>query len=268
MKKLILISLLCGLSLIGFSQEIINLDPAGTGSGGSATSGLSIGGGLAWYSNVNDADFSATPIDGGARVVVSGFAYTLDWKNVVIGLAKVQDSVTLIVESIPVSPVSFSGDTITFSGWTSTFTAGDEVVLWLGAPPRATDIAQNALDVIVKNAVYNKYTDIETVSFTNLDTDSSYAVFYMASYQFFNLHANISGGVTLTVYITNNSAADDEDETSDWVDYSSELLGGASIVDTEGMYFQDTERMPLKIMIKMVTSDATNAGDIFVRRHY
>ena len=270
MKKLLFFLLLFPVALFG--QEIINLDGSGGGASSSSlavTTGLSVGGGLHWYSNLNNSDFTVTTIDDGKRAIVTGFAYTIEGKNVIVGSAIVYDSITSGAEIVPVTTVPISGDTITFTDWTSTFAAGDELVLWLGAPPRATDIAQDVTKTSNRNPDYAHYTSIEQIiDETNLDTDSTYAPFYMASYQYFNLHINVSGGVIVTVYVSNNSAAADDDETSDWVDYSNTIFGAANVEDAEGMYFQDTPVMPLKFLVKVVTTDASNAADIFLRRHY
>lgn len=266
MKKLLFFLLLLPVALFG--QEIINLDGGG---GGAASSGGGGGGaltGVSTYSNAS-GDFAVETIDGTKSVYVTGAPYTIIEAHVVAGSGRIWNTSTNAVSDLSIDQVSVSGDTITFGGQSINFIATDSVSLFLIMPTKAYDIPQDADKTSVRNPDYAHYTDIEQIiDETNLDTDSVYAAIYMASYQYFNLHVNVSGGVTVTVYVSNNSAAADDDETSDWVDYSSVILGASSITDTEGMYFQDTPVMPLKFLVKVVTSDGSNAADIFLRRHY
>lgn len=119
------------------------------------------------------------------------------------------------------------------------------------------------------NPAWAHRTSIEhIIDETNLDTDSVYYVFYMDTYQYFTLHYNISGGATITVYVTNDATADDEDETSGWVDYSATILGAASKSDEEAFKIQDTPLSCLKILVRVETSDATNALDAWLKRWY
>ena len=106
------------------------------------------------------------------------------------------------------------------------------------------------------------------ISETNLDTDSAFAIIDMNGYSYFSVHANASGGVTMTAYITNNASASNTDsDDGNWSDYSTVLLGGASVADpTNLFYVQDTPLTCEKVMIKMVTADATNAIAVRTKR--
>lgn len=119
------------------------------------------------------------------------------------------------------------------------------------------------------NPVWAHRTSVEHgIDETNLDTDSVYVAYSMDTYQHFSLHYDISGGATITVYVTNISTASDTDETSDWIDYSTTILGAASKTDEAAMVIQDTPASFNKFLIKVVTSDATNALDVYVKRWY
>lgn len=265
MKKLLFFLLLFPVALFG--QEIINLDGGGGGASASGGGGGALTG-VATYSNAS-GDFAVETIDGTKSVYVTGAPYTIIEAHVVAGSGKVWNTSTNAVSILSIAQVSVSGDTITFGGQSSNFVATDSVSLFLIMPTKAYDIPQDVEKTSVRNPDYAHYTDMEQIiDETNLDTDSAYAVFYMASYQYYFLHVNVSGGVTVTVYGSGNLAASDTDETSDWVDYSSVILGAASITDVEGLYIQDTPAMLLKFLVKVVTSDASNAADIFLRRWY
>jgi hypothetical protein len=90
----------------------------------------------------------------------------------------------------------------------------------------------------------------------------------MDTYRNFSLHYNLSGGATITVYVTNNSAASNTDETSDWVDYSTTILGAATKTDVEEFVIQDTPLPALKVLVKVETSDGSNAADVWLKRLY
>ena len=266
MKKLLFILAFLAPVLI-FCQEVINIDPAGTGSAGAAGGGGALTG-VGTYSNAS-GDFAVESIDGTKSVYVTGASFTIEVKHISNGSGKTWDSLALTLTDIVLTKVSVSGDTITFPNQAANFTATDSVTLFLIAPTKAYDIPQDVTKTSNRNPDYAHYTNIEPIiDETNLDTDSVYAPFYMASYQYFSLHVNVSGGVIVTVYVSNNSAASDTDETSDWVDYSSTIFGAANVEDSEGLYFQDTPIMPLKFLVKVVTTDNSNAADIFLRRHY
>jgi len=106
------------------------------------------------------------------------------------------------------------------------------------------------------------------ISEADLDTDSSFAIIDMNGYSYFSVHANASGGVTMKAYITNNASASNTDsDDGNWSDYSTVLLGGASVADpTNLFYVQDTPLTCEKVMIKMVTADATNAIAVRTKR--
>ena len=126
--------------------------------------------------------------------------------------------------------------------------------------PSVTDSNSNVLNVSVNNQPQFHYTNPnEVLAFTNSDTDTSVAVIDLQSYPYFTLQVLESGGVTLKVFISNIAGASATDPTDgNWLDYSTTLLGGATVVDTDGFYIQDTKLPALKIMIWAATSDATN----------
>lgn len=117
--------------------------------------------------------------------------------------------------------------------------------------------ANKAVDL---NAVQYHYTaPVASLTSSNLDTDSTQIVVSLQSYRHFSLHCLASGGVTYKVFISNiEGASATNPYDGNWIDYSTTLLGGATVVDTDGFYIQDTVLPALKIMIKIWTTDATN----------
>lgn len=277
-KSIVLIIFAIGFSVSLYAQppkRVIPVDLQGNviGAAGGTSAGAAGGGGaltgLASYSNIA-GHFSVETIDGTKSVYVTGAPFTIKEEHVLAGSGKVWNSSTGVVSDLDITEVQpISGDTITFSGQLANFTINDSVSLFLIAPPMGYDLSQDVWEFLLRNPNYAHYTDIDPIiDETNLNIDSAYAVIYMESYQYFSLHVNVSGGVIVTMYVSNNSAAADDDETSDWVDYSSTIFGAANVEDAEGFYIQDTTIMPLKFLVKVVTSDATNAADIFLRKYY
>jgi len=80
-------------------------------------------------------------------------------------------------------------------------------------------------------------------------------------YDYFSLHLEGSGGVTFTLWYTLNDDADTSADT-DWVDVTNDICGAASIVDAEAVCIQNGKWRG-RYMVKYITSDATNATDIF-----
>jgi len=120
--------------------------------------------------------------------------------------------------------------------------------------------ATGANTVTANNQPQFHYTAPVTYAFTNSDTDTTVYVVDLQSYPYFTLDVLESGGVTLKTFITNRSGASATNPADgNWHDYSTTLLGGATVVDTNGYYIQDTPVPGLKLMIWAATSDASNA---------
>jgi hypothetical protein len=131
------------------------------------------------------------------------------------------------------------------------------------------DATTGANQTTILNPDYaHRTTPEEIMDETNLDTDSAYAAVYMDTYNHASIQYSLSGGVTLTVYGANDESASDTDETSGWVDLGSTLLGAASVTDTDGFIFIDTDFIIHKFLVKVETSDATNAANLFLKKGY
>lgn len=116
--------------------------------------------------------------------------------------------------------------------------------------------------------VIGAHTDIDQIiNVTNVATGTTRVEFSPAPYPYWNLHFKCTGGVIMTVWSTNNSAANTGADAN-WVNISEDFMGATGgLVDDEGIYFADRPTMPLKVMIKYVTSDSTNEINAYLRRH-
>ncbi len=126
----------------------------------------------------------------------------------------------------------------------------------------ATDTADrnNEIDPITEHNVGPEH----IIDETNQSASTYRSIIDLNSYKDLSLHWVLSGGVTLTFWASNDASADDSSDTG-WEDVTSIVTGNASEVDNSGIAFVDIIRVD-RLMIKYVTSDATNATDIFTMK--
>ena len=131
---------------------------------------------------------------------------------------------------------------------------------------KAYDSLRKTLRVDVLNPDYDHYTSVEhPVDSTNIDAGNNYQIILCTGYRELYVQVLGDGGVTFTAYRSLSKDASDTDETDGWVDMTASFfLSGAAVVDTgdDGIL---VDRMPYKVMIKYVTSDAVNGSDIWIR---
>ena len=87
----------------------------------------------------------------------------------------------------------------------------------------------------------------------------------MAGYRNGSIQWELSGGVTMTLFVSNDPDADTSSDAG-WEDVTSSITGSASQVDNSGFSLIPDVFRALKIMVKRVTSDSTNASDVFIMR--
>jgi len=246
----------------------IRLSQPGASSGSSssaASSGSSAGGG----NNAYYAKPSGTNADASS-------AYTSATTITITGLSF--DFTRNDIESIRQMPAvgndtvysdhadfSVTSGVITVLG--ATFAATDEFIVILTGPRHAYDQGQNLQLAQVLNQDYDHFTSVDhIIDEANVAIGTVRKQIFAESYRGGSFHLKCSGGVTFTIWATNDDTADESADTG-WVDVSTAILGAASLVDSEGIYFVDTHQMPLKWMIKYVTSDATNAVDAWINKY-
>jgi len=132
----------------------------------------------------------------------------------------------------------------------------------------------DAQKVFVLNPDYEHYTESEhLVDFAAVGAATSRYVIPMEGYRFASIHAKLTAGAgdtnTMTVWASNNPDADDSADT-DWVDISTDVIGAASLAAAnsteEAIYFIDISTIPMKLMIKIVTTGSANAADVYVKK--
>ena len=123
-----------------------------------------------------------------------------------------------------------------------------------------------ALKVTVLNPDYNHFTGVEhIIDEAKVDADTYRVIIHFDSYKNASLHLKGSGGVTFTIWGSNDSTADSSADTG-WVDLSTKIMGSSSLVDSEDLYFIDSSFVVDRLMIKYVTSDSSNAVDAWVMK--
>lgn len=95
------------------------------------------------------------------------------------------------------------------------------------------------------------------IDVTNVDADTYRYSFSMNIFRNLSMHVQAAGGVTVTIWATNDATASTTSDAK-WVDITELITGQTSLVDISGIYFIDTRILPFKFMIKYVTSDNTN----------
>lgn len=198
-------------------------------------------------------------------ITFSGLPFTLRLED--IGpITNVTDGIVIYNPQSQGSGGSLSGNVLTLEYDTTAMSDSDSLQVSVAYDP-VTDYSIGATKVVETNPDYAHYTSsFQLINDTDIAAATYRKVFNRESYRGASLHLRCSGGVTMTVWASNDPDADTTADTG-WVDISSSVLGAASIVDTEGLYFIDTDQMTDKMMIKYVTSDATNAIDAFVKQY-
>ncbi len=164
--------------------------------------------------------------------------------------------------------MTVSSNVITIYGVTTPFASGDVYQVGINGQKKAYDSSTQTTKVSINNPSYAHTTDVEhIIDSTNDDTTTVRTIIYADTYPQMSLHLKGSGGVTFTIWASNDDTADDTSDNG-WVDISSTVMGVASLVDSEGIYFIDTKMIPERYMIKYVTTDATNASDVWLKKGY
>ncbi len=167
--------------------------------------------------------------------------------------------------------MAVSSNVITVSGASDDFASGDSYEIGFSATyeqKQTIDSDTNTQLTTQQNPDYGHSTSVEhPVDETNQAAGSYRTIIQADTYPSMSLHLKGSGGVTFTVWASNDETADASADTG-WVDISSTVMGVASLVDSEGIYFIDTKMIVDRYMIKHVCSDSGNASDIFIKRGY
>ncbi len=163
--------------------------------------------------------------------------------------------------------IASASNVITVTGGGTPFASSDEYLVGIIYQEKGYSSAMDANQSVELAPISEAYIKEVLVEETNESADTYRASFSMSGSKSASLQWDISGGVTLTVWATNNDDADTSADT-DWEDITTQVTGNASEVDNSGIAFIDTNMMIDRIMIKRVTSDATNASDVIIKKGY
>lgn len=251
--------------LTGILGSVSSLSLGGGGAGG--------GGNNTWSNT--QKNFTATPTVGANTITIAGLPFTLEDGQVALGSIKKIDS-TGDVQNLQLTNVTVSGNVITL-GDEDNFATGDTVEVVLFGEDKAYDQAIDGQLSYVLNQDSEKWTSPEHL--VDLSAQAAATLRYvipMEGYKDLSMHWKFSNSdagdtVTMTLWATNNSAADDSADT-DWVDVTSDFLSKTLTVTNGTIEFAEVlkELFFMKVMVKLViasTSTAdTNAVDIYIKK--
>jgi len=224
------------------------------------------------YSNAA-GQFVATPTVGTSNITITGLPHTLEAIQVAAGsLQKINSSGE--VSTLNTSNVVVSGSVITLSG-EDVFETGDVILASLAGPDKAYDDALDSDITTILNPDSAKWTSPEhLVDLSAQAADTLRYVIPMEGFKDLSMHwlftnSNAGDTITMTLWATNNAAADDSADTN-WVDVSGDLLTKTLTVTNGTVQFIEVlkEAFYLKLMVKLVvvSAAATNAVDIYIKK--
>lgn len=232
--------------------------------------GASAGGGASVWST-KQGDFTATTTASTTNITVTGLPWTLEAQNVAI-VEKFDSSGNK--STLDLGNVVVSGGVITL-GDEDNFAAGDTVSVTLIGPDKAYDEAVDAQSTFVINQDSEKWTSPEHL--VDISAQAAATLRYvipMEGYKDLSMHwlftnSNAGDTITMTLWATNNAAADDTADTN-WVDVTGDLLTKTLTVTNGTIQFIEVlkEAFYLKLMVKLVvvSAGATNAADIYIKK--
>lgn len=113
------------------------------------------------------------------------------------------------------------------------------------------------------DSTHNSYSD-PVVDATNDDTTTIRKVVSLENYKDLSITWILSGGVIMTFWVSDDPDADDSADTG-WQDVTNDFTGSATQEDSSGSALVATVRAP-KLMVKYITSDASNATNVWVSK--
>jgi hypothetical protein len=235
------------------------------------------GGGNNTWSNTQ-GDLTATVTVGTKNITIAGLNWTVEDINVISGIIKKIDS-SGDVSDLRLSNVTVAGGVITL-GDIDDFVAGDTVSVTLVGPDKGYDESLDSQIVSVLNPDSAKWTSVEhLVDLSAQNTGILRYVIPFEGYQKLSMHSklfctSVGDTVTLTLFATNNSDADDTSD-DDWIDVSTALLGAATLTATgatgdTNTFNQIADWCPLKFMVKITITGTTTtvSADVYIKKSY
>jgi hypothetical protein len=242
------------------NSELLNGVLGMAGSVALGSSGGGGGGNNTWSSA--SGDFTATATAGTKTITISGLSWTPGWENILSATKQAADGT---VSALNTSSITVSGGVVTLAN-EDDFELGDTVSLTLIGPDKGYDESGDQSLAFVTNQDSEKWTSVEHLIDLAVDADTYRYVIPMEGFKDLSMHWKFTAGgtVTMTLWATNNSDADDSADT-DWVDVSGDYLtktltGSVEQAEVvENIFFQ-------KLMVKIVTTGSTNVVDVYIKK--
>jgi len=218
-----------------------------------------------------------SPQDGGCvyttnvTITASGFPFEVDDSVCLVVSILYKDSATntwkLLSNGMNGVSITASSNVITVAGAGTPFASGDSYVVGLQYQNKGYDKVPQAIRSWNTQPNWAHKTTLPLIDESNEAAGTYRKMFSWQTYKNGSFQWSLSGGVTMTVWGSNNPAADDSSDTG-WEDITTFLTGNPTEVDNSGMVFLDSNIACDKLMVKRVTSDNTNASDVFLHKAY
>jgi len=204
--------------------------------------------------------------DASAQTITFAGLGTVELKDI-YSIINAIDNTTIYGITNPAKGVtSFTANVLTLVFDTTSMADADKLTIIYedGNPAIDTTLA---IEKVIEQAPAYKQNYVETVlDLTDTAVATIRTIIDWTDVRSGSIHLNCTGGVTFTLWASNNSAADNSADTN-WIDVSTLILGAASIVDNAVFKPINPDiLMPDRFMLKYVTSDTTNTVQCFVKR--
>jgi hypothetical protein len=265
---------LYGLSQIGEAFSTTQLVGGGAGGGGGPVvlppAALLAGfdkmaQGDALYSNIR-GDFTATYTTA-TTLTLAALPFAVAEEDIVAIGKKAIGSATLTDirwrgKDLNVDYNAGTGVVTIAAGWP--MAATDLLTVWIEGPPRTYTEATDSKRIEEIDPTTQQYVGTEhIIDEANIAAATYVQEFSMIDYAHFSLQVLCSGGVTMTLWVSNDPARNvDGANDNGW----EQIAAFGPVVDGGLMFFVDTEGKALAYRVKYITADNTNAVDAYLVR--
>ena len=238
--------------------KIATLDYAFGVNGAGISSGSSSSSGLDGIYSVANGDYNVTVAGSNkiAKIVNPGF--TVEANNIVYAFLRDSAGERSILPLSTISVAASGSDyDVTFTDKESNFAATDVVEIYTAGPEKGLDKRVGAYRAQIINSDHLQKLELfGFIDVTNVAAATYREIINFKGRDNATINVICSGGVTVDIFGTNNQAADDTADTG-WVS-----LSATSIIDTTDGWVITGQEPWDRIMIKYVTSDASNALEV------
>jgi len=237
-----------------------NIPRADSGGGGSSGGGASTG---STSSVMVGSEVGTYTFDASAQTITMAGIKTLKLEEILL-ITNVTDQEIIYNPADASLGGTIASNVLTLEYDTTSMDDADDLQIYVQYN-NSQDYSLEQDKVGVQNPEWAHYTSVEhIIDEANVAASTYRKEFTVEGYRNFVFHLNGSGGVTMTLWTTLDDTTDETADTG-WVRVDPTIF--PDLVDGETVFYVDTPQMPLKYMIKYVTSDATNAVDAWIRKY-